>query len=169
MVALLLTGTAVPTLDLTSIPTSYPTPEPTESFVVFDWGPDYRRNYEILYEVQRDSTNYEVHHILPQMFREILLEQTNGLINVHDPRWLREVLVQEPSTGVRIHLRLYTEVWGEWQQNNPSPSAREIVDFARLLEEQYLLEDTLFYRTGPNLPTLVDWQILYDLLLQSGN
>ncbi len=41
-----------------------------------------------------------------------------------------------------------------------TPTAEEILTFARMLEEQYYLEGTLFYRSGD----LVDWDALLKLL-----
>jgi hypothetical protein len=56
---------------------------------------------------------------------------------------------------------LYTDVWSAWASElGHTPSAEQILDFARALEEQYYLEGTLLYRTGG----LVDWDFFYALL-----
>jgi hypothetical protein len=125
------------------------------------WGTDYRRNYERAYKVTRDN-NFQVHHLLPQKHRQVLAQAN---INVDDPRWLREVRLQDPTTGQNILARLYSQVWAEWErQLGRTPTAREIVTFAKRLEEQYLLEGTLFYRTGQNMPGRIDWSTVDNLL-----
>ena len=125
------------------------------------WGTNYRANYEQYYGVTRDP-NYQVHHVLPQQWRDVLARAN---INVDDPRWLREVVKEDPTTGVRIHQRLYTEVWEQWAQGlGRTPTAQEIIQYAKQLEDQYAIEGTLFYREGANLPGRVDWEALLKLL-----
>lgn len=51
-------------------------------------GSGYRENYEEAYGVTRDSTNYELHHILPQEYRETMRQAG---INVDHPAFLREI------------------------------------------------------------------------------
>lgn len=94
---------------------------------------------------------------MPKRFEGIL---SQAGVNVHDPRWLREVSKYDAATGTRIHQRLYTDVWSTWADElGHAPAALEIIDFARQLEEQYYLEGTLFYRLGD----LVDWDAMYHL------
>ncbi len=126
-------------------------------------GSNYKSGYETQYGVTR-SSEYQVHHILPQRFQSTLSEAG---INVHDPRWLREVRRIDPVTGIRVHQRLYTDVWERWAMElGRQPTARDIVQFARNLEGQYATEGTLFYRQGANLPSQVDWNTLSNLLSQ---
>lgn len=113
-------------------------------------GQGYRDNYEDAYGVTRDSANYELHHILPQEYRETMRQAG---INIDHPAFLREVRITDPVTNVRVHQRLYTDVWADWRAGlGHNPMAQEIINFARSLEEQYSLEGTLFYRQGPGLP-----------------
>jgi|GEM_PF-5641801 len=124
----------------------------------------YRSGYEQHYGVER-SSEYQVHHIIPQDYQNIM---SQAGINVHDPRWLREVLIRESSTGVRIHQRLYTDVWTTWTKElGRAPTAREIVNYAKQLEEQYSVANTLFYRTGNGLPGTIDWNKV-NTILQGG-
>ena len=95
---------------------------------------------------------------MPQQFADILGRVG---INVHDPRLLREVPIRDAVTGELIHQRLYTDVWSTWAKElGHTPTAEEILGFARVLEEQYYLEGTLFYRTG----NLVNWDAVLKLL-----
>jgi hypothetical protein len=67
--------------------------------------------------------------------------------------------------GGNVHQRLYTDVWQNWAKElDRAPTAQEVVDFARQLEEQYHIEGTLFYRQGANAPGLVDWAAVQQLL-----
>jgi len=125
---------------------------------LFSRGKTYLQSYETFYNITRNPDLYEVHHILPQEFSDILGQVG---IDVHDPRLLREVSKFDTVTDTRAHQRLYTDVWSAWASElGHTPSAEQILDFARALEEQYYLEGTLFYRTGG----LVDWDFFYALL-----
>ncbi len=129
------------------------------------WGTNYRANYEGYYGTTRDPV-YQVHHTLPQTWRGILAKAN---INVDDPRLLREVLIKDKETGTLVHQRLYTDVWNNWAKGfeGRNPTARDIVKFAKQLEEQYAIEGTLFYRVDTNLPSTVDWNMV-EQLLQGG-
>ena len=72
------------------------------------WGKNYLQNYDTFYKIARDPDFYQVHHILPQQFADIL---GRAGINVHDPRLLREIPIRDTVTGGLIHQRLYTDVW----------------------------------------------------------
>jgi len=83
-------------------------------------------------------------------------------INVDDPRWLREVLIKDES-GSYIHQRKLTDPWQQWARGlDHTPTAREIIDFAQMLESQYILEG-YGYREG----STIDWKALYMLLEQA--
>ncbi|MER3515461.1 MAG: hypothetical protein C4310_14570, partial [Chloroflexota bacterium] len=122
------------------------------------WGKNYRQNYEQYYDVSRDS-NYQVNHILPQQFRQVMADVG---INIDDPRWLREV-----ARGVgdaNIHQRYYTNAWNDWARNlqGRTPTAAEVVQFAQQLEQDYIAKfGTAFYREGEGLPGLIDWAALW--------
>ena len=117
--------------------------------------------YEQYYGVTRDP-NYQVHHVLPQQWRNVLARAN---INVDDPRWLREVVKFNPEVRVDVHRRLYTDVWERWAlELGREPTAQEVIQFAKRLEDQYAVEGTLFYREGANLPGRVDWATLMKLL-----
>lgn len=121
------------------------------------WGKTYQKNYTDYYKIARDP-GYQVHHVFPQRFADTLAEVG---INVHDPNWLREVPKQNLLTGEQIHQRLYTEAWQQWADRlGHTPTAEEIVGFARQLEAEYATEGTLFYREGTDLPGLIDWSKL---------
>ena len=113
---------------------------------------NYRNGYEKYYETTRDPANYAVHHVLPQRFESTL---SQAGLNVHDPRLLREVQLVDDMTGAKIHQTLYTEVWEGWASAlGHSPTAQEIVSFARRLEADYATANSLFYRQGPGMPRL---------------
>jgi len=92
----------------------------------WQWGRNYRANYEQHYGVTRDP-NYHVHHVLPQQWREVL---TRGNINVDDPRWLREVQ-SNPSLG-NLRQEYYTNRWGNFARSlqGRTPTPQEIIRFA---------------------------------------
>jgi RHS repeat-associated protein len=125
------------------------------------WGNNYRKNYDDLYQIKRNTLEFQVHHMLPQQFREIL-EKVG--INVDDPEILREVLKYDPITETWIHQSLYTDVWEFWKKNlGHTPEPEEIIKKAKKLEEQYIIEGTLFYREGANLPGLVNWDKIWQI------
>ncbi|MBN1314074.1 MAG: hypothetical protein JXA42_01355, partial [Anaerolineales bacterium] len=125
------------------------------------WGKNYRKNYEDFYQIQRNTAEFQVHHMLPQDFREIL-EKVG--INVDDPVLLREVLKYDPITKTFIHQKLYTEVWEFWKKNlGRTPEPEEILIKAQKLEEQYIIEGTLFYREGANFPGPVNWDKIWQI------
>ena len=120
------------------------------------WGTNYRTNYEQYYGVTRDS-NYQVHHVLPQQWREVLAKAN---INVDDPRWLREVRY----TPDNLHQEFFTNRWSEFARSlqGSTPSAQQIIRFAQQLEQDLIGKygDTL-YRQGEGLPGSIDWQALW--------
>jgi len=122
------------------------------------WGKDYRQNYERYYGVKRDP-DYQVNHILPQQFRQVMADVG---INIDDPRWLREVQ-WNPALG-NNHQEFYTNAWGNWVRNlhGRTPTAAEVVQFAQQLEQDYIAKfGTALYREGEGLPGLIDWAALW--------
>jgi hypothetical protein len=121
------------------------------------WSKDYRQNYEEFYGVKRHP-DYQVHHILRQSepFAEAM---RRAGVNVHDPRWLREV----PYTGEHRNIHAWiTNQWNAWYSTfEGTLTAQHIVDQARLLEAlAYQMWGDAIYRTGG----LVDWQTLQTIL-----
>jgi len=116
---------------------------------------NYREGHEEYYGVTRDA-NYQVHHILRQQpqFEDIM---RRAGVNVHDPRWLREV----PRVGGAnsIH-QWFTNQWSAWTRGlGHTPTAQELVAQAQRLEEEALrLWSDAVYRLGGR----VDWQALMD-------
>jgi RHS repeat-associated protein/uncharacterized repeat protein (TIGR01451 family) len=122
------------------------------------WKPNYRGNYEEYYGVARDP-NHQVHHVLPQQWRDVL---TKANINVDDPRWLREV--PRGVGELNTHQRYYTTRWGEFTNNlqGRTPTPQEIIRFAQQLEQEYIGKfGSTLYRQGEGLPTQIDWQALW--------
>ena len=113
--------------------------------------------------------DYQVHHVLPQEWRDVLAKAN---INVDDPRWLREVQ-SNPSLG-NLHQEYYTNRWGEFARNlqGRTPTPQEIVRFAQGLEQEYFETfETALYRQGPGMPGGINWQVLWNELnagLQQG-
>jgi RHS repeat-associated protein len=118
------------------------------------WSKDYRHNYEAYYGVARDR-EHAVHHILrqQQQFEETM---ARAGVNVHDPRWLREV----PTGGGRLPSvhQWFTNEWDLWTRTlGRAPTALEIVAQAQALEMRALeLFGPVIYRLGGP----VDWQTL---------
>jgi RHS repeat-associated protein len=128
------------------------------------WGSNYRANYESYYGVARDP-NYQVHHVLPQQWRDVLAKAN---VNVDDPRWLREV------TRLRVHQEFYTNRWADFAKDlqGRTPTAQEIVRFARQLEQEYIQKfGSALYRQSQGLPGQIDWEALWaqlNALMQGG-
>jgi RHS repeat-associated protein len=123
------------------------------------WGSDYRRNYEQYYGIARDS-DYQVHHILPQEWREVMKKAN---VNIDDPRWLREV----DTKVFNDHQEYYTNAWRSFTQglNGRAPTASEVIEYAQHLEKGYFEQfKTAFYRSGEGLPGEVDWDTLWAII-----
>jgi hypothetical protein len=73
-----------------------------------------------------------------------------------------------------LHQEYYTNRWGEFARNlqGRTPAPQEIARFAQGLEQEYLERfGTAFYREGPGMPGVIDWQALWNELnagLQQG-
>ncbi|PKO20281.1 MAG: hypothetical protein CVU38_20960, partial [Chloroflexi bacterium HGW-Chloroflexi-1] len=122
------------------------------------WGTNYRANYESYYGAARDP-NYQVHHVLPKQWRDVLAKVN---LNVDDPRWLREI--QAVPGDENIHARFFTTRWGEFANNlqGRTPKPQEIIRFAQELEQEYFSKfGTTLYRQGEGLPGWIDWNALW--------
>lgn len=86
-------------------------------------------NYRDLYlkENPMMPKNWQVHHTLPQKYESIM---RNMGMNIHETKFLRGV---DPQ----IHTKITNE-WRIWEkQLGQTPTAREVLDFAKIIEEKY--------------------------------
>ncbi len=110
---------------------------------------NYRNFIKAKFNAEPDLANYDIHHVLPQKYRDLLSQASNGRIDVDSPGPLREGMRVGPITGERTHQSLYTDTWKTWESGlGHQPSAIEVVKFAQQLGDQYAVDGTLFYRNG---------------------
>jgi RHS repeat-associated protein len=96
-----------------------------------------RRALQLLTGAADEAITFlEAHHVLPVKFIEDFLGLGDGLLNIHDPRFLSWV----DETAHRAWSAAYNSEWAEFFRDQPMPSVDDVLTRAGELARRYGFE-----------------------------